>query len=40
MDVELKEEYKKGWFGNAKAGGGSTLTPKSDDHLIDSRGAL
>lgn len=40
MDVELKEEYKKGWFGNAKAGGGSTLTPKSDDPLIDSRGGL
>ena len=28
MDVQLKEEYKKGWFGNAKAGGGSTLTPQ------------
>lgn len=40
MDVELKEEYKKGWFGNAKAGGGSTLTKKNADPLIDSRGGL
>ena len=40
MDVELKEEYTKGWFGNAKAGGGTTLTPKSSDSLIDDRGML
>lgn len=40
MDVELKEEYKKGWFGNAKVGGGSTLTKKNADPLIDSRGGL
>ena len=40
MDVELKDEYTKGWFGNAKIGGGSTLTPKSDDKLIDDRGLL
>lgn len=40
MDVELKEEYKKGWFGNAKAGGGSTLTGKAEDPLTDGRGAL
>ena len=40
MDVELKDEYTKGWFGNAKIGGGSTLTPKSDDKLINDRGLL
>lgn len=25
MDIELKEEYKKGWFGNASINGGATL---------------
>lgn len=40
MDVELKEEYKKGWFGNAKLGGGYTLTPKTGDELIDHKGPL
>ena len=40
MDVELKDEYSKGWFGNAKLGGGATLTPKTDDKLIDDRGLL
>lgn len=40
MDVELKDEYSKGWFGNAKLGGGATLTPKTDDNLIDDRGLL
>ena len=40
MDVELKEEYKKGWFGNVKAGGGYTLTPKTGDALTDHKGML
>lgn len=40
MDVELKEEYTKGWFGNARLGGGATLNPKSGDALVDSRGLL
>ena len=40
MDVELKEEYTKGWFGNARLGGGSTLTPETDNSLIDDRGLL
>ena len=26
MDVEIKDEYKKGWFGNAKLGGGAALS--------------
>lgn len=38
MDVELKEEYKKGWFGNAKILGGSTLG--GDNELLDDIGAL
>lgn len=40
MDVELKEEFTKGWYGNARLGAGSTLTPKTDDRLIDDRGLL
>ena len=40
MDVELKEEYTEGWYGNAKLGGGSTLTPESDSKLLDDRGLL
>ena len=30
MDVELKEEYKSGWFGNAKLAGGTTLSEKDN----------
>ena len=37
MDVELKEEYSKGWFGNAKLGGGATLTPDNENELFDDR---
>ena len=40
MDVELKDEFSKGWFGNAKLGGGSTLSPKDGNRLIDNRGLL
>lgn len=40
MDVALKDEYKKGMFGNAKIGGGYTLTPKSGDELTDHKGPL
>ena len=40
MDVALKEEYKKGWFGNAKMGGGYTVNPETDNELIDSKGPL
>lgn len=28
MDVQLKEEYREGWFGNAKLAGGTPLVPK------------
>ena len=39
MDLQLKEEYKQGWFGNAKLGGG--YRPGSDkDGLGDDRHAL
>lgn len=40
MDIELKEEYTKGWFGNAKLGGGSTLPGKDADELTDDLKAL
>ena len=40
MDVELKEEYTKGWYGNAKLGLGSTLNHNSADQLTDDRGLL
>lgn len=40
MDVELKEEYTEGWYGNAKIGGGSTLNPDNGNALIDDRGLL
>ncbi len=41
LDVALKKEYEKGWFGNAGVKGGSTLTPKADEKdLRDGRGFL
>ncbi|MCQ2186747.1 MAG: outer membrane beta-barrel protein [Bacteroidales bacterium] len=40
MDVQLKEEYQKGWFGNAKLSGGSTLGKDADNELLDDIGAL
>lgn len=40
MDVELKEEYRNGWFGNAKLGGGATLTGQHGNRLIESTKGL
>lgn len=41
LDVGLKKEYEKGWFGNASLKGGSTLGEKEgDDVLRDNRGVL
>ncbi len=39
MDLDLKQEFKQGWFGNARAGAGSTLSGQNDD-LNDRRGLL
>jgi hypothetical protein len=39
MDVELKDEYKKGWFGNLKLGAGSTAYGDKDE-FKDQRGLL
>ena len=39
MDVALKKEYEKGWFGNVGVKGGTTLGGKADDNpLRDDRG--
>jgi len=41
LDVALKKEYEKGWFGNAGFKGGTTVVPSSDDDpLRDNRGFL
>ena len=41
MDVALKKEYEKGWFGNMGVKGGTTLGNKADDNpLRDDRGLV
>ncbi len=40
LDVGLKKEYEKGWFGNAGLKGGTTFKPKEDDALQQDRGLL
>ena len=41
LDVALKKEYEKGWFGNVGLKGGTTLGEKEgDDVLRDDRGLL
>lgn len=40
MDVELKEDYKKGWFGNVKLGGGAAISKKDESGLTDGSKAL
>lgn len=40
MDVQLKEEYKEGWFGNLKLNGGSTLGGDSENEMLDDIGPL
>ena len=40
LDVGLKKEYEKGWFGNAGLRGGTTLSSGGDDPLRDDRGLL
>lgn len=37
MDVELKEEYKSGWFGNAKLSGGTTAYGKDGNGFKEKR---
>lgn len=40
MDVVLKKEYEKGWFGNVGLTGGSTIRGKENRDLRDDRGFL
>ena len=41
LDVALKKEYEKGWFGNLGVKGGTTLGDKADENpLRDDRGFL
>ena len=40
MDVELKEEYKSGWFGNAKFSGGTTAYGKDDNGFKEKKDLL
>ena len=41
LDVGLKKEYEKGWFGNVGLKGGATAgSPEGDDPLRDNRGLL
>ena len=40
LDVGLKKEYEKGWFGNAGLKGGTTLAEDKDNPLRDNRGLL
>lgn len=35
MDVELKEAYQEGWFGDARLGAGATLTGREDHPLTE-----
>lgn len=40
MDVELKEEYKNGWFGNLKLGGGTSVPGKDDNDYVEHKDFL
>ena len=40
MDLEFKQEFKQGWFGNVKASTGTTLEGKDKNPLNDDRGLL
>ncbi len=40
MDVELKEEYKSGWFGNVKLSGGTTASGKDDSGFKERKDLL
>ena len=40
MDLEFKQEFKQGWFGNATVGAGTTVAGDRKDEMIDNRGFL
>ena len=40
MDLEFKKEFQEGWFGNARAGAGTTLAGDRKDEMVDDRGLI
>ena len=40
MDLEFKQEFQQGWFGNATVGAGTTLAGDRKSEMIDDRGFL
>ncbi|MBQ7195053.1 MAG: hypothetical protein IJS07_05415, partial [Bacteroidales bacterium] len=40
LNVELKQEYKEGWFGSVSAAAGTTIGDGKEDPLRDDRGLL
>ena len=40
MDLEFKQDFKNGWFGNATVGAGTTLAGDRKDEMVDNRGFL
>ena len=40
MDLEFKQEFQKGWFGNATVGAGTTVAGDRKDEMVDDRGFL
>ena len=40
MDLEFKQEFKHGWFGNATVGAGTTVAGDRKDEMVDNRGFL
>lgn len=40
MDVQLKEEYRNGWFGNVRLAGGASLVPDGDREMMGQPGLL
>ena len=40
MDLEFKQEFKEGWFGNLSGGLGTTLAGDRKEEMVDDRGLL
>ena len=40
MDLEFKQEFQHGWFGNATVGAGTTLAGDRKNEMVDDRGFL
>ena len=40
MDLEFKQEFQHGWFGNVTVGAGTTVAGDRKDEMVDNRGFL